>query len=415
MALVGSIERSGAKERRKALPRFDEDLAKAVSKDMAAYVGEVMSSIAFRSNAPGVNGTRTKQVFSRFGWCDVRHPYRVGSPEGSDVFRAFGVERKMTPCASSVATRLAVTQGSFREAKDTLAILGCGCISISKLRKETLRAGEVALAELRTPEKDVRQYSDAKLRTPDGARRVPRTLVMMADGTNPPCTKADTSGVRGKNSAQAKSRQLRVTSACEYVNVTDKGVPIPIEGSFSYAVTDLGIGELTSLIHEQAVSRGSGTVPRVQCVADGEEALEKAMRDALPFAVFTNDFMHAAGYLNACCEKLGVADAAKEYKTCRAIMLRHGAGSAVDRIKRLYPKELESSAEASDSLDYLDKRRDNMRYGWLRKNGYYISSCHIEAAARILVARRCKQAGMHWRHHNAACVCAIIARLRSAA
>lgn len=31
------------------------------------------------------------------------------------------------------------------------------------------------------------------------------------------------------------------------------------------------------------------------------------------------------------------------------------------------------------------------------------------------VARRCKQAGMHWRLHNAACVCAIIARLRSVA
>ena len=150
----------------------------------------------------------------------------------------------------------------------------------------------------------------------------------MADGTNPPCTKADTAGARGKDSAQAKSRQLRVTSACEYVNVTDKGVPIPMAGSFSYSVTDLGIGELTSLIHEQAVSRGSGTVPRVQCVADGEEALEKAMRDALPFAESTNDFMHAAGYLNTCCEKLGIADAAKEFRTCRAIMLRHGAGSA---------------------------------------------------------------------------------------
>ena len=45
----------------------------------------------------------------------------------------------------------------------------------------------------------------------------------------------------------------------------------------------------------------------------------------------------------------------------------------------------------------------NIRYGWLRKHGYYISSCHVEAAARVLVARRCKQAGMHWRHHNAAC------------
>lgn len=194
-----------------------------------------------------------------------------------------------------------------------------------------------------------------------------------------------------------------------------QGVPIPIQGSFSYTVTDLGIGELTSLIHEQAVSRGSGTAPRVQCVADGEEALERAMRDALPFALFTNDFMHAAGYLNTCCEKLGIENAQKEYKTCRAIMLRHGAGSAVDRIGRLYAKELESSKEARNALDYLDKRRDNMRYGWLRRNGYYISSCHIEAAARILVARRCKQAGMHWRLHNAACVCAIIAKLRSAA
>ena len=415
IALVESIQRADAKERRKALPRFDEDLAKAASKDMAAYVGEVMSSVSFRSNAQGANGIRTKQVFTRFGWCEVRHPYRVGSPGESDVFKAFGVVQKMTPSASKVATTLAVTQGSFREAKDTLALLGCGNVSVSKLRKETLRVGESRLAALRKPARDVRQYSDAELRTPDGARRVPRTLVVMADGTNPPCTKADTAGVRGKNSAQAKSRQLRVTCACEYVNVTGKGAPIPIAGSFSYSVTDLGIGELTSLIHEQAVSRGSGTVPRVQCVADGEEALEKAMRDALPFARFTNDFMHAAGYLNTCCEKLGIADAAKEFRTCRAIMLRHGAGSAVDRIRRLYSSELESSAEASDALNYLDKRRDNMRYGWLRKHGYYISSCHIEAAARILVARRCKQAGMHWRHHNAACVCAIIAQLRSAA
>jgi len=404
-----------AKSRREELPRLDERLADAVSKDMAAYMGEAMSSVSFRSRAPGVHSVRTKQVLTRFGWCDVRHPYRVASPEACDVFRAFGVERKMTPFASSVATRLAVTLGSFREASDTLALLGCGRVSASKLRDETLRVGEAALAASRSPERDVRQYSGAKLQTPAGAHRVPRTLVVMSDGTNPPCTKADTAGVNGKNSEQAKSRQLRVVSACEYFSATDKGIPIPVEGSFSYAVTDKGIGELTSLIHEHAVSRGSGTAPRVQCVADGEEALEKAMRDALPFALFTNDFMHAAGYLNTCCEKLGIANAAKEYRTCRAIMLRHGAGSAVDRIRRLYASELKASKEACDALGYLDKRRGNMRYGWLRKNGYYISSCHIEAAARILVARRCKQAGMHWRLHNAACVCAIIARLRSAA
>ena len=415
LELVGSVERMDAKSRRGEMPRLDERLADAVSKDMAAYMGQLMSSASFRHSAPGVHSMRTRQVLTRFGWCDVRHPYRVGRPEARDVFRAFGVERKMTPFASSVATRLAVTLGSFREAAGTLALLGCGRISASKLRKETLCAGEAALAASRSPGKDVRKYPGSRLRTPEGARSVPRTLVVMSDGTNPPCTKADTAGIRGRNSEQAKSRQLRVTSACEYVNVTDKGVPIPITGSFSYAVTDKGIGELTSLIHEHAVSRGSGTVPRVQCVADGEEALEKAMRDALPFALFTNDFMHAAGYLNTCCEKLGIADPEKEFRTCRAVMLRHGAGSAVDRIRRLYASELEASEEARDALNYLDKRRGNMRYGWLRRNGYYISSCHVEAAARILVARRCKQVGMHWRLHNAACVCAIIAKLRSVA
>lgn len=102
-------------------------------------------------------------------------------------------------------------------------------------------------------------------------------------------------------------------------------------------------------------------------------------------------------------------------RTCCAVMLRHGAGSAVDRIWRLYARKLESSAEAKDALNYLDRRHNNMRYGWLRKNGYYISSCHIEAAARIIAARLCKQAGMHWRRHNAAYVCAIIARRRNAA
>ena len=91
---------------------------------MVDYMGEDMSSIAFRSKVQGVHSIRTKQVFTRFGWCEVRHPYRVGSPEVPDVSMAFGVERKMTPPASKAATRLAVTQGSFREAMGTLAPLG---------------------------------------------------------------------------------------------------------------------------------------------------------------------------------------------------------------------------------------------------------------------------------------------------
>ena len=93
----------------------------------------------------------------------------------------------MTPCASETVTRLAVTLGSFKEAKDTIGLLGCGSVSESKVRDETLRVGKDRLEEQRDPAMDVRRYSEAQLKVPENGRRVPRTLVAMADGTNAPC------------------------------------------------------------------------------------------------------------------------------------------------------------------------------------------------------------------------------------
>ena len=76
-------------------------------------------------------------------------------------------------------------------------------------------------------------------------------------------------------------------------------------------------------------------------------------------------------------------------------------------------RDLEASEQALTHLLYLEKRKDNMRYGWFRRNGYYIGSGHVEAAVRVLIVRRCKQAGMHWRHANAVRMAAIHAHYRS--
>ena len=42
-----------------------------------------------------------------------------------------------------------------------------------------------------------------------------------------------------------------------------------------------------------------------------------------------------------------------------------------------------------------------------------LGSVLIEAAIRVLLVRRCKQAGMHWRHINAAHIAALHAQYRS--
>ena len=84
---------------------------------MAAYVGEVMSSVAFRGGRKGVHSVRTAQELSSFGWTEVRYPYRRETDDRLDFRRAFGIERRMTPCASETVSRLAVQLGSFKEAR----------------------------------------------------------------------------------------------------------------------------------------------------------------------------------------------------------------------------------------------------------------------------------------------------------
>ena len=70
---------------------------------------------------------------------------------------------------------------------------------------------------------------------------------------------------------------------------------------------------------------------------------------------------------------------------------------------------------AMKAWKYLDARRRQMNYGWLRRHGYLIGSGHIESACKVIIGQRCKGAGMHWRYENALYVTALRARMRSAA
>ena len=397
------------------LAGFDRDLKTAALEDMAEYAGEVVSAVERQRAGKGVHGWREGDLFTCMGWTRASHPYYRDKEKRGTRWTAFGVERKMTRAASETVWRLGALLGSFREARDTLSWLGLGEVSVSKMRSETLARGVEALAAQETPAWDKREYTAEQRAVPEGGRRVPRTLAVQVDGTCVPATKADTKGRRGKNGGEAGSRQLRVASMCEYEAVDSKGRPVPIPGSFSYAVMLCDALELKGRVKKLAEARGARSVARMQCGADGEEALEAILTEDFPQAVFHNDFMHAASYLSTACHAPGIPDPDKEYKVCRAILKRHGAASALKRLKRLHGKSLEASEEASAALAYLEKRQAHMNYGWLRRNGYYIGTAHVEAAARILVARRCKQAGMHWRVANAACVCSLLARLRSAA
>ncbi len=129
-------------------------------------------------------------------------------------------------------------------------------------------------------------------------------------------------------------------------------------------------------------------------------------------AEFTVDFCHAAHYLHAAADALALP--LREARRLKGLMFRIGAGSAIDSIRKHHAQALAAAGPAAAAaLEYLDKRRLHMCYGWLRKNGYFIGSGIVEAACRTIAGRRCKQSGMHWRHRNATLMSILLAAFKS--
>ena len=250
---------------------FDGKLAEAALADAAEYAGEVVSAVERQCAGPGVNRWRKGNLFTCMGWTRAEYPYYRDKARRGKRFGRFGVERNMTRTASENVSRL-----------------GLGRLSVSKVRAETLARGEEAYEAMKSPAWDARQYPEKDRKLPEGARPVPRTMLLLVDGTNVPATKADTRGHKGKQGGEAKTRQLRVVSLCEYEAVTEKGRPIPLPGSFSYGIMAGDALELKGFVKKLAEARGAGQAARMQCGADGEEALESILTDAFPRAVLSN-------------------------------------------------------------------------------------------------------------------------------
>ena len=392
------------------LDKLDGRLSDAIVLDMLPFIGLLLTHIGMRDR-DGAHSFRTFDMLTAFGWASARESYK---PKKKSLLReSLGLTDKCTPAARDRVVRCAALCCSFGEGRAMLKRLTGMDVSTAKVRAVALGQGGRCLMEQDKAARDVRLYNGRAPRK--GAARTTRTLFAMLDGTNVNCTKADTEGIKGRNGGEAGTRQIRLALFGEYEWLDKKGRPAPYKESFSYAVSGGEIGEVTGLIRKLGLARGYGTAPRMQCVADGEEALETALRGAFPDAVFTNDFMHASGHLHTCCMNLGLpcAAAEKEYRFLKGLLFRVGAEPVIRRIESRHHAALKLSEVAAVELNYIRKRKGNMHYGKLRKEGFFIASGHVEAGARVVIVRRCKQAGMHWRHENAIRISAIVARLRS--
>ena len=118
------------------------------------------------------------------------------------------------------------------------------------------------------------------------------------------------------------------------------------------------------------------------------------------------DWRHAAEHLAragqvAC--GAGTA-AAGEWLGIQLRQLKHGEPEDMLRNLRALCRDLAEGNETDGgaakvvkgSLEYLEKRRERIRYAEFQANGYPIGSGAVESANKLVVEARLKGSGMHW-------------------
>lgn len=387
---------------------FDVAALDATLADLREHISLVTLAAASLP-VKGSRGIRACEVISVAGPVSVYRKYIPGCGRAESPGFS-GCKRRATRGARKMVSKCGATLGSMAEASQTIGELLHFTLSPSKVRKLTLSEGE-RLSET-APSRS--EAFDRAAVIPGKCTSVEETMLVSMDGTCAPCSHADTSGIPGRDGKQAKGRELKVGMVGVYKWLNENGIPVIPPDKRQYIVTHEDCAAIGAKVLDLAHVLGYGKVKRVQFMCDGAIWLARLAGNSFKGAEFTVDFYHACGYLDTLCKEIGVEDHAGVFKKTRRIMKTYSADTALRHLQKKYPAAMANlNTEAKQAYTYLDERRKNMEYGRLRKLGYFIGSGHIESACKFIVGARCKQAGMHWRHYNAAYVSSIRAAIRS--
>jgi hypothetical protein len=152
--------------------------------------------------------------------------------------------------------------------------------------------------------------------------------------------------------------------------------------------------------------RGTETAGKVCAVVDGAEWQQGFIDLHRPDAVRILDWCHGAEHL----AKAGQAAfgagtaAASEWLGVQLHQLKQGEPEEVLRSLRALCRDMAEGQGTGDgplktvkgSLEYLEKRREQIRYAEFRAQGYPIGSGAVESANKLVVEARLKGSGMHW-------------------
>jgi hypothetical protein len=160
-----------------------------------------------------------------------------------------------------------------------------------------------------------------------------------------------------------------------------------------------------ALARREANKRGFGpqSGKRIQIVSDGDNDLERYIKEFFPEAEHTIDVYHVIEYLweaGACLYREGSPEL-KEWVDTQKTALYEGRVADIlaelgQRLQQLDPQQATVCTRLTKIQEYLTKRQAKMDYPRLREQDLEISSGAVEGAVNYIIARRFDSGGMRW-------------------
>jgi hypothetical protein len=277
-----------------------------------------------------------------------------------------------------------------------------------KINKETVRRVTESIGSA-VYESDTEQAKDIltnlhKIELKPESEKTASTLYIMTDGA------AVNTRVEDKDGSTWRENKTAIV-------FTDKDLQKRKDGNNiitrkEYTVLLGSAEEFKKYVLSAAVRAGYGSVKNVVIIADGAAWIRNMANELFPDATQILDLFHLKENIYTYA-KHKFTQNEKEYVPWAENFITKIESGKVTEALELLPEQETLPAGVVNLRTYISNNLEKINYPEYKSKGYFVGSGAIEAANKVIVQRRLKQAGMRWGVSGAQAVLSLRAKVES--
>jgi len=353
-------------------------------------------------------GRRRKQLLTVLGQVETERPYYVcpACHQGQSP-RDQELDVEGTEYSPGVRRMMAVvgSETSFEQGREQLALLA----GLEVTTKAVERQAEALGAEIAAQEQAAIQQGLQRELPQLGGPEIPVLYVEM-DGTGVPMVAAETAGRAGKQSEQARTREVKLGCVFTQTTVDARGRPVREEGSTTYTGGIETAEAFGRRLYVEAQRRGWNRAQKKAVLGDGAPWIWSLTEEHFPGAIQIVDLYHARQHLWELSGKLWPNEERRRRRWTEKREKKLDSGqieSLVHDLRALSPATPEAAELLRHEADYFAANAPRMRYPAFRRQHLFVGSGVVEAGCKTIVGSRLKRSGMFWRVRGANAIIAL--------